>query len=210
MRQEQAEFRKGMSCRDHIFTLRQILEQSKEWNSTVYVNFIDFEKAFDSIQRESLWRILRHYCILSKLVNIIRLSYTDFCSQLINGNLLSDPFNINTGVKQWCILSPFLFIIGIDWIMKNMEQSGRRGIQWTFTSMLEDLDFADDICLLSHRHIDIQAKTRDLATTAEKIGLKINIPKTKLMRMNTKSNESIILHGDKVTEIDDFTYLGLR
>ncbi|XP_041376749.1 secreted RxLR effector protein 78-like [Gigantopelta aegis] len=114
MRQEQVGFRKGMSCRDHIFTLTQILEQSKEWNSTVYVNFIDFEKAFDSIHRESLWRIVRHYGIPSKLVNIIRLSYTDFCSQVINGNLLSDPFSINTGVKQGCILSPFLFIIGID------------------------------------------------------------------------------------------------
>ena len=53
IRKEQAGFRKGRSCSDHIFTLRQILEQAKEWNSTVYANFIDFEKAFDSIHRET-------------------------------------------------------------------------------------------------------------------------------------------------------------
>ena len=59
--QEQAGFRRGKSCIDHIFTLRQILqimEQSTEWKSTIYITFIDFEKAFDSLQRESLWRIL--------------------------------------------------------------------------------------------------------------------------------------------------------
>ena len=54
---------------------RQIFEQAKEWNSTVYANFIDFERAFDSIHRETLWRILRHYGIPSKVVNIISMLY---------------------------------------------------------------------------------------------------------------------------------------
>ena len=67
LRKEQAGFRKGKSCRDHIFTLRQILEQCQEWNTPFYANFVDFEKAFDSIHRESLWRILRHYGIPTRL-----------------------------------------------------------------------------------------------------------------------------------------------
>ena len=61
LRSEQAGFRKGRSCSDHIFTLRQILEQSHEFNSPVYANFVDFRKAFDSIHRDSLWKILLHY-----------------------------------------------------------------------------------------------------------------------------------------------------
>ncbi|KAL9964229.1 hypothetical protein ACROYT_G027841 [Oculina patagonica] len=73
IRKEQAGFRKGRSCSDHIFTLRQIFEQAEEWNSTVYANSIDFEKAFNSIQRETLWRILRHHGIPSKVFNIIRM-----------------------------------------------------------------------------------------------------------------------------------------
>ena len=63
LRKEQAGFRKGKSCGDHIFTLRHILEQCQEWNMPFYANFVDSEKAFDSIHRDSLWRILRHYGI---------------------------------------------------------------------------------------------------------------------------------------------------
>lgn len=55
---EQAGFHKGRTCNDHIFILRQIFEQAKEWNSSVYANFINLEKAFDSIHRETSWRIL--------------------------------------------------------------------------------------------------------------------------------------------------------
>ena len=54
LRQEQAGFRKGRSCTDHIFVLRQILKRSHEWNRSIYAVFVDFEKAFDSIYRESL------------------------------------------------------------------------------------------------------------------------------------------------------------
>ena len=59
------------------------MEQAKEWNSTVYSNFIDFEKAFDSIYRETLWRILRHYGIPSKIVNIVRMPYRDRQAQVM-------------------------------------------------------------------------------------------------------------------------------
>ena len=91
---EQAGFRKGKSCSDHIFTLRQILEQSKEWNTTLYATFIDLEKAFDSVHRESLWKILRHYGIPSKIVNIICMLYVDFKAKVICGSQLSESFRI--------------------------------------------------------------------------------------------------------------------
>ena len=131
IRQQQAGFRPGRSCSDHIFTLRQILEQSKEWNAPLYVNFIDMEKAFDSIHRDSLWKILRHYGIPQKLVKIVRILYNDFKSQVICNTELTAPFNVTTGVKQGCILSPFLFLLSIDWIMKQVTSEGRKGIRWT-------------------------------------------------------------------------------
>jgi len=58
---EKAGFQKWISCSVLISTLRQIFKQAKEWNRTVYANFMEFEKAFDSICRETLWRILPHY-----------------------------------------------------------------------------------------------------------------------------------------------------
>ena len=114
LRQEQAGFRKGKSCIDHIFVLRQILEQSHEWNSPLYIMLIDFEKAFESSHRPSLSKILRHYGIPQKLVNIIQSLYDSFECKVIHNGLLTDPFKINTGVKQGCIISPIIFSLAID------------------------------------------------------------------------------------------------
>ena len=183
LRPQQAGFRPGRSCSDHIFNLRQILEQSKEWNIPLYINFIDLERAFDSIHRESLWKILRHYGVPAKLVRVIAMLYSDFKSQVICDSELTEAFNVSTGVNQGCILSPFLFILAMDWIMKNSTDGERRGIKWTLTmtatTTLEDLDFADDIALLSHRHQDMQEKTDAMATTAGNLGLKASTKKTK-------------------------------
>ena len=214
LRPQQAGFRPGRSCSDHIFTLRQILEQSKEWNTPLYINFIDLEKAFDSIHRESLWKILRHYGVPAKLVRVIAMLYSDFKSQVICDSEFTEAFNVSTGVKQGCILSPFLFILAMDWIMKNSTDGERRGIKWTMTmtatTMLEDLDFADDIALLSHHHQDVQEKTDAMATTAGHLGLKVSTKKTKGMRMNARVQENIKLNGDEIKEVYDFTYLGSK
>ena len=79
-------------------------------------------------------------------------AYSDFKSQVICNTGLTDAFSVTTGVKQGCILSPFLFILGINWVLRHVTSDVRRGIRWTLTSVLEDLDYADDIVLLAHRH----------------------------------------------------------
>ena len=71
---------------DHIATLRIIIEQSCEWNSPLFINFIDFEKAFDSVDIDTLWKLLRHYGVSVKIVNIIRSSYEGLpCSVIHRG-----------------------------------------------------------------------------------------------------------------------------
>ena len=91
-----------------------------------------------------------------------------------------------------------------------MTSGVRRGIRWTLTSVLEDLDYADDIVLLAHRNQDMQDKTNALATTSGNLGLKINIKKTRHLRMSSRNNESILVNGKVVGEIDHFTYLGSK
>lgn len=78
------------------------------------------------------------------------------------------------------------------------------------SEMLEDLDFADDIALLSHRHRDMQEKTNQLVTSAAKIGIKINVAKTKIMKINTRADEPITLDGTSMEEVNDFVYLGSK
>ncbi|PVD27221.1 hypothetical protein C0Q70_12376 [Pomacea canaliculata] len=164
LRPQQAGF-----CSEHIFILQQIVEQSNEWNRLLHINFVDLEKAFYSIHLESLWKILRHYGVPAKLVQIVAMLYSDFKSQVVCDLELTDPFN-------GCILSPFLFILVMDWSMKTSTDSERRGIRWTMTmtatTTLEDLDFANDIALLSHRHQDMQEKTNAFSETAGNLGLK--------------------------------------
>ncbi|XP_033106313.1 uncharacterized protein LOC117108408 [Anneissia japonica] len=78
LRPNQAGFRKGMGCIDQIFAIRNIIEQCTEWQRKLYVNFIDFEKDFDSIHRDSLWDIFRKYGIPQELVLIIKSVFDNY------------------------------------------------------------------------------------------------------------------------------------
>ena len=120
-----------------------------EWQASLHLNFIDFEKAFDSVHRDTLWKLLGLYGIPQKIIRMIQALNRDFtCSVLHEGNL-TPWFAVETGVKQGYILSPLLFLIALDWVMKETTSHQRTGIRWKLTTVLEDLDYADDICLLS-------------------------------------------------------------
>ncbi|KAH8333438.1 hypothetical protein KR067_003621 [Drosophila pandora] len=83
-----------------------------------------------------------------------------------------------------------------------------RGITWSLTRHLEDLDYADDICLLAHRFTDIQAKCSDLEARAKAVGLSINAAKTKAMRILHSHQSMITICGKSVEYVDSFVYLG--
>ncbi|VDP36338.1 unnamed protein product [Schistosoma margrebowiei] len=134
---------------DQIATLRIIVEQSIEWNSSLYINFIDYDKAFDSVDSTKLWRLPQHYGVPKKIVNIIQSSYDGLHCEIVHGGQLTESFEVKTGVRQGCLLSPFLFLLVIKWIMKTSTSEGKLGIQWTSGMQLDDLDFADDLALLS-------------------------------------------------------------
>ena len=123
LREEQAGFRPGRSCIDQIFALRNILEQSNEWQSPLIINFIDFQKAFDCVDRKALWRIMELYGIPIKIIDLIKNLYENStCTALVNGER-TDPFPVNTGVRQGCILSPILFCIAIDFVMRTTNET---------------------------------------------------------------------------------------
>ena len=208
LRDQQAGFRRNRSCADQIATLRIIVEQSLEWNSPLYVNFIDYEKAFDSVDRETLWKLLRHYGVPEKITNLIRCIYQDMSCKVNHAGQLSESFEVKTGVRQGCLLSPFLFLLVIDWIMKTTTAGRNNGIQWTLTTQLDDLDFADDLALLSHNCRQMQEKTSLLETTSARTGLKIHKKKTEVMRTNATANTPITVGGEPVKEVESFVYLG--
>ena len=99
LRNEQAGYRKGRGTTEQIFILRNIVEQANEWQASLYINFIDFEKAFDSIHRESLWLIMQKYGIPDKIVRMVKVFYEDFNCAVEDQAEACEWFNIKTGVK---------------------------------------------------------------------------------------------------------------
>ena len=92
----------------------------------------------------------------------------------------------------------------LDWVTRTAFDK-KRGIQWTFTASLEDLDFADDLALLSHRMQDMRDKTQALEVQGAKVGLRVNAMKTKLMRIGTKRGDSVWVEGGQIEKVDQFT-----
>ena len=133
LRKEQACFRSGRGTTEHIFTLRKILEQVNEWRVSIYINFIDFEKAFDSVHRQSLWFILKSYGIPDRMIKMIKDMYDGFecaVTAVIDGNERSEWFKIKTGVKQGCMMSGFLFLMEIDWAMTKATADKRNTMEF--------------------------------------------------------------------------------
>ncbi|VDO58256.1 unnamed protein product [Schistosoma margrebowiei] len=87
-------------CTDQIATLRIIVEQSIEWNSSLYINFIDYGNAFNSMGRTTLCKLLRHYGVPQKIVNTIQNSYDGLNCKIVQGGQSADSFEVNTGVRQ--------------------------------------------------------------------------------------------------------------
>ncbi|VDO89009.1 unnamed protein product [Schistosoma margrebowiei] len=208
LRDQQAGFRKDRLCTDQIATLRIIVEQSVEWNSSLYINFIDYEKPVDSVDRRTLWKLIRHYGVPEKIVNIIQNSYDGLHCKVVHGGQLTDAFQVRTGVRQGCLLSPFLFLLVVDWIMKTSTSEGKHGIQWTARNQLDNLDFADDLTLLSHTHEQMQMKTASVAAVSASVGLSIHKGKMKVLKFKTKNNNPITLDGETLENVQSFTYLG--
>ena len=97
--------------------------------------------------------------------------------------------------------------VAIDWLMHKTIGNKRRGTRWTVTSLLEDLDFADDVALVSSTRDQLQRKTSDLSLAAKQLGLNISRKKTKTMQL-TDTPLPVELENEDLEEVEEFTYLG--
>ena len=95
----------------------------------LYITFIDFVKAFDSLDRDSLWKLMRHYGIPEKFMAITKNTYEGMSCKVLHEGTLTDKIKVKTGMRQGCLLSPFLFLLAVDWIMKESTEGRRNGIQ---------------------------------------------------------------------------------
>lgn len=207
LRAEQAGFRPNRSCADHINSLRIIVEQSSEWRSPLYLLFIDFKRAFDTLHHNAMWIALECKGIPNKLINLVKGLYSDAHCSVLHDGCLSGQIQIRSGVRQGCILSPLLFNIVLDVVMSE-AMNADHGISFGLQNKLTDLDYADDICLLSHNFSQTQEMLNNIAKRALSAGLAININKTKSMRSNTNCSTNFQLDGIYIEDVPSFCYLG--
>ena len=113
----QAEFGKGRETRDQITDIRWVVEKAREFQKNTYVCFIDYTKAFDCVDYNKLWKILKEMGIPDQLTCLLRNLYTDQEATVRTRHGTTDWFQIGKGVHQGCILSPCLFNLHAEYIM---------------------------------------------------------------------------------------------
>ena len=182
------------------------------------LTFIEFKKAFDSIHRKKMFRILKAYGIPPRLLGAIKSMYQDTFARVLSPDGETAWFEILAGVLQGDTLAPFLFLIVLDYALRKAIHGREAELGFTITPrrsrrhqaiVQTDLDFADDIALLSNDIRQAQELLDHVQSESKKIGLGINSTKTKFIALNSPADVKLIADdGEEIQKVDDFKYLG--
>ena len=177
----QAAFRKGRGTRDQIANICWIMEKAREFQKNISFCFIDFAKAFDCVDHNKLWKILQEMGIPDHLTCLLRNLYAGQEATVRTGHGTTDWFQIGKGVCQGCILSPCLFNLCVEHIMSNAGlEEAQAGIKIAGGN-INNLRYADDTTFMAESEEELKSLLMKVKEESEKVGLKINIPKTKIM-----------------------------
>lgn len=201
---EQAGFREGFSTTDHLQTINQLIEKHNEYKKPLYLCFIDFTKAFDTVEHSSIWTALSNQNIHPTLIKTFRNIYKNNTAK-VKTDKLGREFHLKRGVRQGDPMSPPLFSAVLEDIFERLKWRNRYGIQ-VWGEYLNNLRFADDVVLLSNSPTQIQTMLNQLSAACKKDGLCLNLTKTKIMTNHIK--EDIFLEDDKIDYVEDYVYLG--
>ena len=227
----QCGFRSSRGTADMIFSARQLQEKSREQHMNLYTVFIDLTKAFDTVNRVGLWKVLSKFGCTDKFVAILRSLHDGMHGRVRVDGSLSESFPITNGVRQGCIVGPVLFNLFYAAMLMDATRDLKVGVNIRFrtsgklfnlarlrssTKVLEELIhellYADDCALEAHSLADIQEITDRFAASAERYGLSINLAKTEVMFQPAPgtpySDPKVKIGGTLLKAVTSFCYLG--
>uniref|UniRef100_A0A8B9Y619 RNA-directed DNA polymerase n=1 Tax=Bos mutus grunniens TaxID=30521 RepID=A0A8B9Y619_BOSMU len=182
--------------------------KSKRVPENIYFCFIDYAKAFDCVDHNKLWKILKEMGIPDHLICLLRNLYAGQEATVRTGHGTTDWFQIGKGVRQGCILSPCLFNFSAEYIMRNtgLEET-QAGIKIARRN-INNLRYADDTTLMAESEEELKSLLMKEKVESEKVGLKLNIQKTKIMASGPITSWEI--DGETVETVSDFIFLGSK
>ena len=223
---EQAGFRRGFSTIDHVFVLNSILELYLRKKKRIYCAFVDYKKAFDLVDRSSLWLKLISCGINGKVLKVIYNMYSNAksCVKLSPGKV-SDYFLCNVGVRQGENLSPLLFAIYLNDFELSLSK-GYKGLQSLsddINVLLSDDDvemfvrlyvllYADDTIIMAESVQDLQAALDAAYEYCTQWYLTVNTNKTKIVVFSRGKirNQPVVKFGDTLLDVkSEYVYLGI-
>ena len=202
----QAGFRKGRGTRDQIANIHWIMEKAREFQKNIYFCFIDYDKAFDCVDHNKRWKILKEMGLPEHLICFLRNLYAGQEATIRTGHGTTDWFQIGKGVRQGCILSPCLFNFYAEYIMRN---AGLKEIQAGIKIArrnINNLRYADETTLMAESEEELKSLLMKVKVESEKVGLKLNIQKTKIMASVPVTSWEI--DGQTVETVSEFIFLG--
>eukprot|EP00795_Rhopilema_esculentum_P010044 gene10044-biopygen12706 len=225
--QSQSGYRENRSTIDGIFTLKQLMEKAREQRQNMYIVFVDFTKAFDTVNRDFLFQILGKLGCPPEFIRLIQSLYSEVNARLIVDGVLTEPFEYNSGVKQGCKLAPILYgiytavllllayaTIGHQFSVKIRFQydgdlfdlSRLKAKTKTFIDFIREAQYADDIAIFSDSALGLQVLLNAYNNMAKRMGLSINIKKTETMSIGPE--EEFFIDGTPIKSLNRFKYLG--
>ena len=206
----QAGFRKGRGTREQTANVPWIIEKGREFQKNIYFCFIDYAKAFDCVDHNKLWQILKETGIPDHLTCLLRNLYAGQEATVRTGHGTTDWFQIGKGVRQGCVLSPCLFNLYAEYIMRNAGlEEAQAGIRIARRN-INNLRYADMqvTFFTAESEEELKSLLMKLKEESEKVGLKLNIQKTKIMASSPITSWEI--DGETVETASDFIFGGSK
>ena len=185
-----------------------MMEKHLQHQKELFHNFIDFKKAFDRVWHDGLWHVLRGFGIEEGLIQVIQALYSSASSAVLLNNDIGEHFKTTVGVRQGCLLSPVLFNLFLENIMRETLQDFNSTVS-IGGQTINNLRFADDIDLMGGSNQELQDLTDRLTARSGAYGMEVSSEKSKVM-VNSANNTPAQIHmnGQQLEEVDAFKYLG--